>query len=76
MIEMKHRHILSLRCISHCFNLISKDIIKLPFAKKMVRFSNAIVTYFKRSHQANALLKQLMNNYNIIGGGLKTYIET
>lgn len=76
IIETKYKHILSLRCISHCFNLISKDIVKLPFAQKMIRYSNIIVSYFKRSHQANALLKQFINEYHIVGGSLKIYVET
>ena len=75
-IETKYKHILSLRCISHCFNLISKDIVNLPFAQRMIRYSNLIITYFKKSYQANALLKQFIDEYYIIGGGLKIYIET
>ena len=42
----------------------------------MIRYSNLIVSYFKRSHQANALLKQFINEYHIISGGLKIYVET
>ena len=42
----------------------------------MICYSNLIITYFKKSHQANALLKQFIDEYYIIGGGLKIYIET
>ena len=38
--------------------------------------ANAISSFFKRSHRANETFKNLMNQHNIIGGGLKTYVET
>ena len=75
-IQEKYKNILSIRCIAHCFNLISKDIINLSFARKLVLEANTIVTYFKRSHQANALLKEQIKELNIIGGDLKTYTIT
>ena len=38
--------------------------------------TNAINAFFKRSHQANDIFKNLMKQHQIIRGGLKTYVET
>ena len=38
--------------------------------------ANAISTFFKRSHQANSIFKDLMKKHQVEGGGLKTYVET
>ena len=76
IITEKYRNILNVRCIDHCFNLISKDVLKHPFARRMVLMANAISTFFKRSHQSNSIFKDLMKKYQIEGGGLKTYVET
>jgi hypothetical protein len=42
----------------------------------MVLMANAINTFFKRSHQANFIFKDLMKKHQIEGGGLKMYVET
>lgn len=76
IITEKYKNILNIRCIDHCFNLISKDVLKHPFAKRLILMANAIGTFFKRSHQANDTFKNLMKQHQIVGGGLKTYVET
>ena len=52
IITSKYKHILNIRCIAHAINLISKDICKTPFADKMLRHCNTLVSYFNFSHQA------------------------
>ena len=51
-ISLKYPNIMNLRCIVHCFNLISLNIIKISFAKKLLRHCNIVVTFFKASHIA------------------------
>src|SRR6266496_6293004 len=36
-ISFKYPTIMNLKCIAHCFNLISQDIIKIPFAERLLR---------------------------------------
>jgi len=52
IITSKYKHILNVRCIAHAINLISKDICKTPFANKILKYCNTLVTYFKSSHKA------------------------
>ena len=75
-ISQKYSHILSIRCIVHAFNLITKDLIKHPFATKNIQWCKALVTYFKKSHLPNNLLATKISEKNLLGGGLKTYIDT
>ena len=37
--------------------------------------ANAIGKFFKRSHQTNNIFKNLMKQHQIIGGGIKSYVE-
>jgi len=76
LVKTDHKHIINLRCISHCLNLISKDIIKNEFADRLVKRANIITTFFKKSHLAHHQLSQIMEDKNITGGGLKTYVPT
>ena len=73
-ISLKYPNIINLGCIAHCFNLISQDIIKIPFAKKLLRCCNTVVTFFKVSHIAASLLRNMIEK-KIEGGTLKTYIK-
>ncbi|CAG8845161.1 29976_t:CDS:1, partial [Gigaspora margarita] len=50
--------------------------IKHPFAAKNIQWCKTLVTYFKKSHLPNNLLTTKITEKNIIGGGLKTYIDT
>jgi hypothetical protein len=76
LICLKYKNIMNIRCIAHCYNLISKDIIRHTFAERMIQRANRIVQFFKRSHKAAAILKEKIKQHEISGGGLKTYIET
>ena len=75
-ISLKYPNIMNLRCIAHCFNLISQDIIKIPFAERLLRRCNIIVTFFKLSHIGASLLRDTIEKKNIEGGTLKTYVKT
>jgi hypothetical protein len=75
-ISQKYLHILNIRCIAHSLNLITKDLIKHPFASKIIQYCKVLVTYFKKSHLPNNLLESKISEINILGGGLKTYIDT
>jgi len=76
LIKAEYKHIINLRCISYCLNLISKDIIKHQFADRLIRRANIVITFFKRSHLAHHRLLQLIEEKKIKGGGLKSYVPT
>ena len=76
LICSKYKNILNIRCVAHCFNLISKDIIQHTFAGRMIQRACRIVQFFKKSHKAMAILKEKIRQHEIVGGGLKTYVET
>ena len=37
---------------------------------------NKIVKFFKKSHQEKSLLEKYVEDFNIEGGGLKTWVKT
>ncbi|GBC49556.1 ribonuclease H-like domain-containing protein [Rhizophagus irregularis DAOM 181602=DAOM 197198] len=76
LISGKFPHILNIRCIAHSLNLITKDLIKHTFAKKIIQWYSVIVTYFKKSHRPKELLELKILEKQIDGGGLKTYLDT
>ncbi|CAG8773454.1 3173_t:CDS:2, partial [Racocetra fulgida] len=43
------------------------------FAERMIQHANKITKFFKKSHRAAAVLNQKILQYQISGGGLKTY---
>jgi hypothetical protein len=76
IISKKFPHILNIRCIAHSLNLITKDLIKHTFAKRIIQWCTVIVTYFKKSHRPKELLELKISEKQIAGGGLKTYLDT
>jgi hypothetical protein len=76
LISGRFPHILNIRCIAHSLNLITKDLIKHTFAKKIIQWCAVIVTYFKKSHRPKELLELKILEKQIDGGGLKTYLDT
>jgi hypothetical protein len=76
IVTNKFKHIINLRCIAHCINLVTKDIIKHNFAKSLISKCKIIVKFFKRSHRATNILLENINKNNIVGGGLKKYCKT
>jgi len=76
IITQKFPHILNIRCIAHCLNLITKDFVKHAFATRILNWSNVVTAYFKKSHLPHKFLEDKIKEKNIKGGGLKTYIHT
>lgn len=76
IITEKYSHIINIRCIAHCINLISSDIVKVQQVKDLVRRANIITKFFKHSTLASFQLEEAIKTKNIQGGSLKTYVET
>src|SRR6266498_4806619 len=76
IITDKFPSIINVRCIAHCINLISSDIVKVEQVKSLVRQANILTRYFKTFTLAKTWLKEAITVKNITGEGLKTYIET
>ncbi|CAH1770183.1 3189_t:CDS:2, partial [Entrophospora sp. SA101] len=76
IVTSKYKHIINVRCIAHCINLISKDVIAHKFAKNLISKANIIVKYFKKSSLANSLLKSQIEKHRIQGGIIKSYVKT
>ena len=76
LIVQKYPNIINVRCIAHCFNLISTDIVKIHQAKDLIRRANMVTKFFKHSTLASSWLKDAILLKNIKGGRLKTYVET
>jgi hypothetical protein len=62
--------------MAHHLNLITSDIIKLEFAKDTFKKCQAIVSFFKTSHQAGAALQEDIAQSLTKGGGLKSSVKT
>ncbi|GET62172.1 ribonuclease H-like domain-containing protein [Rhizophagus irregularis DAOM 181602=DAOM 197198] len=76
IITNEYPSIINIRCIAHCINLISSDIVIVDQVKCLVKRANILTRYFKNSTLASTWLKVAIDAKNIAGGGLKTYIET
>ena len=76
IINEKYPFILNIRCIAHCINLISSDIVKIAQIKSLVKKANILTKFFKNSNLAGTWLKEAIEEKNISGGSLKTYVET
>jgi hypothetical protein len=68
--------IINIRCIAHCINLISCDIVKISQANSLIKRANILISYFKHSNLANSWLNDAIKAKNVTGGGLKSYVET
>jgi len=76
IINNNHPSILNIRCIAHCINLISCDIIKINQVKSLVKKANILTRFFKNSTLAKTWLKEAIEEKHLSGGGLKMYVET
>jgi hypothetical protein len=52
IIQSKHPYIEDVRCISHCVNLISCDIVKHPFAENLLKKINILANFFRNNAMA------------------------
>lgn len=52
MIKSKYPGIENIRCISHCINLMSGDIVKHAFAERLLRKVNALANFFRNNAKA------------------------
>ena len=75
LISQQYPKIFNIKCIAHCLNLISHDILEYRFANKTLRYCNILVTYFKKSHICGNLLEKIIAEKQISGGELKTYVK-
>ena len=76
IIHKNHPSILNLRCIAHCFNLLSHDILKSHFGEKIIRFCNILCQFFRSSYIGTSLLNHAIKEKAIKGGGVKLYVKT
>ncbi|CAG8810444.1 15413_t:CDS:2, partial [Gigaspora rosea] len=76
IIHNKHPNILSLNCIAHCINLVSKDILKHTFSSRLIKECNEVIKFFKKSHMPNSCLSHAISELKISGGGLRKFIDT
>lgn len=72
----KYPHILNIRCMAHCINLITKDLCKHTFVADTVRKVGVIHQYFTMSHAPCQFLKDAIKILQIKGGGLKSHTKT
>lgn len=54
----------------HAFALVMKSIISAPWAKQLAVLAQGVVTYFKKSHQPQARLREAIKSMGIKGGSL------
>lgn len=52
IIQSKHPYIEDVRCISHCVNLISCDIVKHLFAENLLKKINILANFFRNNAMA------------------------
>src|SRR6266542_3821255 len=75
IVVQKNKNIFNISCITHFINLISSDIIKIPYVKSLVKYCNILTKYFKNSYIGSFLLKEAITLKGIEDGNLKTYVE-
>lgn len=76
IITERYPSIINIRCIAHCINLISSDIVKISQANVLIKRANVLISYFRHSNLANSWLNDAIKAKNVEGGGLKSYVET
>lgn len=52
IIEKKHSNIENIRCISHCVNLYSSDMVQHSFAEKLLKKINILASFFRNTAMA------------------------
>jgi hypothetical protein len=72
----KYPHILNIRCMAHCINLITKDVCKHTFVIDTVRKVGIVHQYFTMSHAPCQFLKDAITILQIKVEGLKSHTKT
>ena len=72
----KYPHILNIRCMAHCINLITKDVCKHTLVIDVIKKVGAVHQYFTMSHAPCQYLKDAIQSLHIKGGGLKSHTKT
>jgi hypothetical protein len=74
-IKIKYPHIMTVRCIAHHINLVTKDIISIECAKDTIQKCQKIVSFFHNVHRAGAALRNdIISSFS--GGNLKSSVKT
>ncbi len=56
---------MAVRCIAHHINLITKDIISIEWAKKILQSCQRVVSFFHNVHLArSALCNKIENSFS------------
>ena len=76
LIKEKYPRIITMWCIAHHLNLISKDICKHEFALSTINKYQTLVLFFLRSHRGMVMLRNSISNLQIKEGGIKTSTKT
>jgi hypothetical protein len=70
----RYPHIMAVRYIAHHINLVTKDIISIEWAKKVLQKCQKIISFFNSSHRAGAALRSEITSFS--GGNLKSSVKT
>ena len=76
LIKEKYPGIITMWCIAHHLNLVSKDICKHEFALSTINKCQTLVLFYLRLHQGMVTLRNSISNLQIKGGGIKTSTKT
>ena len=68
-------HLYHISCIAYHVNLLTTDIMKHKYSKKIIIKCMKIIKFFHHSHQANALLSKELEDTLINDRGLKEYCK-
>ncbi len=61
IVESKHPNIRNIRCISHCINLMSCDVVRHQFADKLLKKVNTLAIFFRNNARAGKDLSSIIN---------------
>ena len=74
-IQNDNKNIISLKCILHIINLISKDIARHQISRDAIKHNSKIVNFFKSLHLILSWIKEYQRSRKI-KNGLKLFTET
>src|SRR6266498_1961760 len=75
-ITNKYSYIIAIRCIAHHINLIIKDIISIKYVKITLQKCQQIISFFHKTHKAEAALHDKIITFFSIGDNLKSSVKT